>query len=165
MARACSFILLLVILFAFGCGESVEEKAMEKKIEESSGGKANVDLTEKGMNITGETEKGKYSFSSGESIEIPKEFPADVLVYRPSKAVMAMKMPEGHSVSLITTHDATEVKNAYQQQMKAKGWSEETSMNMNAQAVLMYKKEDRVVNIVIAKADDGTQVSVTVSTD
>lgn len=159
------FVVVVMMAFALGCGESVEEKAMEKQIEKETGGKTDVDLSEKGMKVTGETEKGKYAFSSGESVEIPKDFPTDVPIYSPSKAVMAMKMPEGHSVSLTTTKDVAEVAKSYQQEMKAKGWSEETSMNMGGQSVLMYKKENRVTTISIAQAKGGTQISLTVAAD
>jgi len=55
MARfyLCVFCL---ILLAAGCGETAEEKAMEKKIEEATGADAEVDLSKKGMTVTGETE-------------------------------------------------------------------------------------------------------------
>ncbi|MBW1850765.1 MAG: hypothetical protein JRJ15_04925 [Deltaproteobacteria bacterium] len=159
------FLIVLLVFFALGCGESVEERAMEKKIEEATGGEAEVNLSENGMKVTGETENGKFAFSTGESIEIPKDFPSDVLIYSPSTAVMAMKMPEGHIVSLTTTDDVKAVRKTYQQKMKAKGWSEETSMNMSGQSMLIYKKENRIASISIAQADDATQISVSVATD
>lgn len=159
------FLILLLALLALGCGESAEERAMEKKIEEATGGEADVNLSEDGMKVTGETENGKFAFSTGESIEIPKDFPSDVLIYSPSKAVMAMKAPEGHAVSLTTPDDVTEVKKTYQREMKAKGWSEETSINMSGQSMLIYKKENRMANISISQADNATQISVTLATD
>jgi len=164
MTRFC-FIVFLIILFAVGCGEKATEKAIEKKIEESTGSDAKVDLSDKGMKVSGETEKGNFSFTTGESVEIPEDFPADVFIYSPSKTMMAMKMPEGHSLSLSTENDVKKVTQTYQQEMKAKGWSEETSMNMGNQSVLMYKKENRVANIAIAEGDDNTQITVTVATE
>ncbi|MCP4622342.1 MAG: hypothetical protein GY850_02310 [bacterium] len=164
MAKTC-FFLFLLILFAVGCGESVEEKAMEKKIEAATGGEAEVDLSEQGVKITGETEQGKYAYSVGEAIEIPKDFPSDVFIYSPSKAVMAMKMPEGHSVSLTTSNDVAAVTKTYQQEMTAKGWTEATTMNMGGQTMLIYKKENRMANVSIAQADGATQISLTVATD
>lgn len=164
MTRFC-FVVCFIILFAVGCGEKAAEKAMEKKIEESTGTDAKVDLSDKGMKVSGETEKGKFSFTTGESVEIPEDFPSDILIYSPSKTMMAMKMPEGHSLSLSTENDVKKVTQTYQREMKAKGWSEETSMNMGNQSVLIYKKENRMANIAIAKGDADTQITITLATD
>ena len=157
------FCVFCLILLAAGCGETVEEKAMEKKIEEATGGDAEVDLSKKGMKVTGETEGGKYTFSTGESIEISKDFPADVLIYRPSKTISSMKIPEGYSVSLTTRYDMPKVTETYKREMKAKGWSEEASMNIGAQSMLAYKKDSRAANIMIAPMDDETRITVTVT--
>ncbi len=159
------FCLFCLILFAAGCGETGEEKAMENKIEEATGADAEVDLAKKGMKVTGETEGGKYTVSTGESTEIPEDFPTDVLIYRPSKAIAAMKIPEGYSVSLTTGNDVPTVTKTYNREMKASGWSEETSMNMGTQSIIVYEKESRVANIMIAPMDGETRITVTVTTD
>jgi hypothetical protein len=152
------------MVLATGCGERAEEKAIEKKIEEATGAKADVDLSKEGMKITGETKGGKYTVTTGGETEIPKDFPADVFIYRPSKAMMAMKIPEGYSIALTTSDSQSKVLSAYRQEMKAKGWSEEISMSMGAQSVLGYEKNDRAANITIVPSDKTLQINVTVTT-
>ncbi|MCK4605482.1 MAG: hypothetical protein KAU41_12470 [Deltaproteobacteria bacterium] len=158
------FCLFLSIVFLTGCGERAEEKAMEKKIEKETGAKADVDLSRKGMKITGETDRGKYTLITGEETEIPKDFPDDVFIYRPSKAVMAMKVPDGYSITLTTSDNRSKILSTYREEMNAKGWSEETSMIMGPQSVLVYKKNDRVANISIITSDKALQITVTVTT-
>jgi hypothetical protein len=158
------FCLFFSIVLLTGCGERAEEKAMENKIEKATGAKADVDLSKKGMKITGETDRGKYTVITGEETEIPKDFPDDVFIYRPSKAVMAMKIPEGYSITLTTSDNRSKVVSAYRQEMNAKGWSEETSMIMGPQSVLVYKKNDRVANISIITSDQELQINVAVIT-
>jgi len=150
-------------LLAVGCGKSAEEKAIEKQIEEQTGGKADVDLSKKSMKVAGETEGGKYTVTSGEGTEIPKGFPSDVFIYRPSKTIMAMEIPEGYSLALSTRDDSSKVQSAYTQEMKAKGWSEETSMKMASQSVLVYKKDERAANISIVPSGKEIQISLTVT--
>jgi len=154
---------LSLILLAFGCEKSAEEKAMEKQIEEKTGAEADVDLSKKRMKVAGETEGGKYTVTSGEGTEIPEGFPADVFIYRPSKTIMAMEIPEGYSVALTTRDDSSKVRSAYSQEMEARGWSEETSMNIKSQSVLVYKKDERAANISIVLSGKEIQISVTVT--
>ena len=137
---------------------------MEKKIEKTTGAKADVDLSKKGMKITAETERGKHTVTTGEETEIPKDFPDDVFIYRPSKAVMAMKIPEGYSITLTTSDNRSKVLSTYRQEMNAKGWSEETSIIMGPQSVLVYEKNDRVANISIITSDKALQINVAVTT-
>jgi hypothetical protein len=158
------FCVFFSIFLVTGCGERAEEKAMEKKIEKATGAKADVDLSNKGMKITGETEGGKYTVTTGEETEIPKDFPNDVFIYRPSKAIMAMKIPEGYSIALTTRDNRSKVLSAYRQEMKAKGWSEETYISMGPQSVLVYEKNDRAANISIVTSDKALQINVTVTT-
>lgn len=158
------FCVFFSIFLITGCGERAEEKAIEKKIEKATGAKADVDLSKKGMKITGETEGGKYTVTTGEETEIPKDFPDDVFIYRPSKAIMAMKIPEGYSIALTTRDDRSKVLSACRQEMKAKGWSEETYMSMGPQSVLVYEKNDRAANISIVTSDKALQINVTVIT-
>jgi len=146
-----------------GCGKSPEEKAIEKTVEKAIGGDAKVDLSNKGMNVSGRTKEGAFSISTGEEIEVPKDFPADVLVYRPSKVVTAANMPEGQSLALTTSDESTKVVEAYKREMVAQGWSEQTSLNMGAQSMLVYEKENRAANVTIAPTDGETQVTMMVT--
>lgn len=158
----CVFCLVLLVV---GCGREVQEAAIEKKIEAATGGEVEVDLSKGGMKITGETEEGEYSVTAGEETEIPENFPSDVFIYRPSEAVMVMKVPEGCSVTLTTQADMAEVVAAYKREMKAKGWSEEGSMNMGDHSMLMYGKDKRAATINIMPSDDAVQINLTVSTE
>ena len=158
------FCLFFSIVLLAGCGERAEEKAIENKIEKATGAKAEVDLSEKKMKITGETDRGTYTINTGEETEIPKDFPDDVFIYRPSKAVMAMKIPEGYSLTLTTDDDQSKVLSTYRKEMSAKGWSEETSVIMGPQSMIGYKKDDRAANISITTSDKALQINVAVIT-
>lgn len=157
--------LLCLVLIATGCSKTPEEKVIEKRIEEATGADAEVDLSRKGMKISGETEGGEFTVSTGEGTEIPKDFPADVFIYRPSKVMTAMKMPEGQSLALTTKDNGPKIAETYKREMTAKGWSEQASMNMGAQSVLVYEKKERAANITIAPMDGETQITVTVTTN
>jgi hypothetical protein len=159
-----SVCLVCVIILVAGCQKAAEEKAMEKQIERATGGDAEVDISRKGMKIEGKTKEGAYTVTTGESTEIPNDFPSDVLIYRSSKAVSAMKIPEGFSLALTTGDDVSKVTEVYKNGMKHKGWSEASAMRMGAQTMLVYEKGDRVSNIMIAPFEQETRISVTVTT-
>jgi len=162
MAKHIICLLCLILLIA-GCGKSPEEKVIEKRIEKSTGADAEVDLSKEGIKISGQTEEGAFSLSTGEGTEIPEDFPADVLIYRPSKLGSVMNMPEGQSIALTTSDDSTKVAETYKREMTAKGWSEQASMNMGAQSMLVYEKKERVAHITIAPMDGETQITVMVT--
>ncbi|MFP3870500.1 MAG: hypothetical protein ACLFVT_06430 [Syntrophobacteria bacterium] len=164
MAKFNLVALLCMVLLAVGCGQSAEERAMEEQIEKETAADTDVDVSKKGMKVTGETEGGEYTVTTGGKTEIPKNFPADVFIYRPSKAVMAMEIPEGHSIALTTQDDQSKVLSAYKREMTAKGWSEETSMNMGSQSVLVYEKNGRAANISVVPSEKEVQINVTVTT-
>lgn len=156
----CCFLLLLN-----GCGNSVEEKAVEKRIEKETGAKTDVDLSEKGVKITGESEGEKFSISSGESTQIPEGFPKDVLLYKPSEAVAAIAVSGGYSVTFSTPDDMAKVTSSYKEQMASEGWSEQASMNMGGQTILVYEKDGRGANVAIMSDEGKTQISVTLGSE
>ena len=161
---AKSYLILFCLIFiVVGCGKSAEEKAVEKQIEKATGGNAEVDLSKKGMEVTGETEKGNYKVSLGESTKVPEGFPADVFIYKPSRAMAAMMMPEGHSLSLATESDAEKVSEIYRKEMQAEGWTEKASIEMGDQLMLAYEKEGRIANIAIAPMESETRITLTVA--
>jgi hypothetical protein len=163
--RVLLFCLLCVAILVTACGEKAKEQAMEKEIEKATGSKADVDLSKKGMKVSGKTEEGEYKLETGEEAEIPEDFPDDVFIYTPSKAVMAMKIPQGHSVTLMTKDDITKVVDAYKHEMEAKGWTEEAYTEMDDKKMLTYRKDGRIAGISLGKSDKGLQIIVTTGTE
>jgi hypothetical protein len=151
----------LLLIFA-GCGGNTGERALERQIEQQTGSDADVDISGNNFNITGKTEDGAFSLSSGEGTEVPEGFPDDVLIYRPSSVESAMVMPEGLSLTLKTDDGDEEIGEAYKSEMIAKGWSEQASIDMGGQSMLAYKKGDRAANITIVPSDEGTQIHIIV---
>jgi outer membrane lipoprotein-sorting protein len=158
-------IIFCLLLLVSGCGGSADEEAVEKKIEDATGGEAEVDLSEGTVEVKGKTEEGEYAMTTGEETEIPDDFPGDVFIYKPSTAVMAMMVPEGHSLTLITKDDQTKVMEAYKTEMEKNGWAREGSMDMGGHMMLVYKKDGRMANVTVMKADGKTQINVTVGTE
>jgi len=155
--------LLCLVLLVVGCGQSADEKAIEKQIEKSTGSDATVDLSEKGMNISGKTEEGEFTVSTGNEVAIPKDFPEDIFIYHPSKTTMAMNVPEGYSLTLTTSDNKADVLSAYSREMTDKGWSQVTSMETGAGSMLVYEKGERSASISLAASDKELQISVTAS--
>jgi hypothetical protein len=148
-----------------GCGRRTNEEAIEKQIEQATGSDADVDISGDSYKIRGKTEDGEFSIASGEGTEIPKDFPDDVLIYRPSSVKMSMNGPEGQSLTLTSSDDSKKILETYKRDMTAKGWSEQASMNMGKQLMLSYKKGDRAANVTIMPSDDETQIMLIVGKD
>jgi hypothetical protein len=153
------------VLLLSGCGNHIGEKALEEQIEKETGSNADVNISEDSMNIRGKTENGAFSLSSGEGVEIPDNFPADILIYKPSELKSALETSNGQSLAFTTTDDVSEVIVAYKREMTDEGWTEETSMNIGQQSMLVYNKQDRVVQITVGPSDDRTQILLIISND
>ena len=150
------------MLVLAGCGKTPEQTAIENKIEGSAGVDTRVDLQKDEEAITGETEGGG-TVSSGEGAEIPKDFPADVFIYRPSKIMTAMDMPEGGVLGLTTADDVSAVAAAYKREMTARSWSEQSAVKNGERLMLVYEKEERIANITIGSMGGAAQIMVTVT--
>jgi len=154
--------LSFLILMLAGCGGSTDERALERQIEQQTGSDADVDISGDNINISGATEDGAFSLSSGEGTLVPEDFPDDVLIYRPSSVESAMVMPEGVSLTLKTNDEREKVEEAYKSEMADKGWSEQASIDMGTQSMLAYKKGERAANITIVPSDGMTQILIIV---
>ena len=165
MKRFC-LCLCCFLLFLSGCGNSVEEKVVEKKIEKETGAKTDVDLSDQGMKVTGTSEGQEFTVTSGDATEIPKDFPEDVPLYQPGKAIAAMEVPGGYSVTMTTPDTVDAVAASYKEQMTSHGWAEQATMNMGGQTVMVYGKgETRVTNIAVMPVEGETTITVTVASE
>jgi hypothetical protein len=156
---------LSVLVLMMGCGsrekaeEKVAEKIVEKAIAAQTGKKVDIDIDKESMQI--KTEDGEMTLTSGESAKIPDTFPKDIPIYKGFVLDMAMEVPDGHSLSFTTGDDMPEVAKWYVDEMASRGWTKEMSMNMGTQEMLVFKKGERGVNLVISPDNDQTRISLT----
>jgi len=155
---------VLLAVLIVGCGkasEKVAEFAMEKAIEKDGGGKAKVDLTQDGkMTIT--SDKGDVQIDASGAASVPEGFPEDVMVYA-GKITTAMKMPEGFMVTIETDDAVEKVVAAYNEAMKAKGWTQENSLALGEQTMLGYKKDARTTAVIVAINEQSKKTAIMIS--
>jgi len=156
--RRVGICVICCLVGVVGCGRRAEETAMEKLIEAQGGGKVEVDLGRESLNI--KTKDGSLAIASGKSAKIPSGFPSDVYIYKGATVDMAMQMPQGFSVVLGTKDDVSEVAETYEKKMTGEGWTQETSVDMGEQRMLMFKKGERVANATIGSEDGITHIAL-----
>jgi len=159
------FIIFTAIMVVFGCGEKIEEKAaekvMEKAIESNMGGNAEVDLKENSLRI--QTEEGEMTMTSGDSVKLPTDFPRDVFLYKGADLNTSMELPQGFNLMFQTKDDPSKVSEAYLTEMEEEGWSKEMSMDMGGSKMMVFKKDERMVNVTITSDEEVTQIALSVA--
>ena len=147
-----------------GCGKSNDEKHAEQVIENTTGHKANVELSDSGVQISGKTKDGQdFKVTTGTETKIPTDFPKDVYIYASSTPVTAMETPNGCSVVLNTPDSVQKVATAYKQEMVKNSWEQETYMDMGPQTIMSFKKNHTTAAIVVMQPDNGkTTITITI---
>ena len=158
------FIMFAAIMVIFSCGEKGEEKIaeeiMEKAIELDMGGNAEVDIKENSLRI--QTEEGEMTMTSGDSAKLPDDFPKDIFIYKGADLNTAMDFPGGINLMFQTKDDPSKVSEAYLDGMEEKGWAKEMSMDMGGRKMMVFKKDERMVNMAITSDEEVTQIRLTV---
>jgi hypothetical protein len=161
MRTLIAIVLAVGVAITVGCkkaSEELGEKMMEKALESQGGGKADVDVHE--GKVTIKTKEGQFEAVSGGGARIPAGFPQDVYVLTDAKIIMASKSPTGFHVMFETGDSQDKIVARYAEEMKARDWSEESSVTMGDGVMANYKKENRGVMVMVAKDDSGTKVQV-----
>ena len=173
-----------------GCGKKADEKLSEKLTEKllekslsKDGVKANVDISGDTMSFTTTDADGKQSnvkmdgdslvvegpdgvqtFRAGGAGEMPKDFPADVYVLSGADVVSSISTPGGANLSLKTGAPKAVVVAQYAAEMKAQGWTAETTMDMGETAMLSFAKDNRQASVIVQTEAGATSVNLTVGT-
>lgn len=167
LKRLSVFILMAAVVLLAGCGKRAEEKAAEKALEEAieakTGGKVEADISKEKIQI--KSEEGEMTIAEKGGAEIPEGFPADVPIYKDAKVLMSLKEKNSFVLSLESKDDVKQVVESYKSKMKAQNWDEKTVLNLGEGVMLQYVKDNRSVSITISKADEKTQISLTVSSE
>lgn len=154
---------VLSLVSAVGCGkkasESAAEKLAEKAIEAHSDGKAQVDLS--GGKMTVKTAEGTVTMDASGSASVPENFPKDVPVPSSTKVTAAVSTPDGVHLTLEGPADVAAAIKTFSDEMKAQGWTEETTANVGGQLMSSFKKGERVTAITAMATGDKSMITVT----
>jgi len=138
-----------------GCGKSAQEKAVEKNIEAATGKDADVSISQEGMKLSMQVDGGKVDLSSGDQAKLPSDFPKDIPLYSNAKLMVAMKTPNGFSLSFQTDDDPGKVIEEMKKNLTGKSWKEMQFMAMGPQKMAVFQKETRNVAITAAQDPNG----------
>lgn len=138
---------ILLVLGLSGCG-SISEKIGEKVGEEIAGSVVGGDVEVDGDDVTIKTEEGDVSIT-GDTGEIPENFPEDVPIYDDSTVDSATSMASGDTttfyVNLTMEDDVSTVYEWYKAEVADKGWTITSDVLMSGDGEsgqLVIEKED-----------------------
>jgi hypothetical protein len=137
--------------------EKTAEKIAEKALEKSTGGKADVDIKNKQVNV--QTNEG--SLQTGENVSLPADFPSDVYVIEGTiKAVILNNKPKGYTVSLETDQTVSDVKTAYEEKIAADGWATTGIMDFGGTVSIAGEKDNRTLSVIISASEGEEKTSI-----
>lgn len=163
-------VVILSGCWPFPSSEKIGQTIMEKAIESQIGGKVDVDADNGTMNVN--TKDG--SFSAGENVKIPDNFPKDIFVFSDAKISFAMSggaSEKSYSISYFTAATQEEAMNKYKEEMAKNGWQKENEADMGIQGkILNFKKGQLDAMVTMGTSEDEeskgkTQVGVITSED
>ena len=188
MKRTWIVLGLAACVAATGCGKKAEDKLSEKLTEKllekslsQDGVKAKVDISGDTMSFTttdadgkqanvkmdGDemvvtSEDGTTTFRAAGAGKMPADFPADVYVLAGADVVSSISTPGGVNLSLKSSSPKADVVAKYAAEMKAQGWTTETTMDMGETAMLSFEKGDRQASVIVQVEDGATSINLTV---
>ena len=188
MKRTWIVLGLAACVAAAGCGKKSEEKLSEKLTEKllekslsQDGVKAKVDISGDTMSFTTTDADGKQAnvkmdgdslvvegpdgvqtFRAGGAGEMPKDFPADVYVLSGAEVVSSISAPGGINLALKSTSSKADVVAKYSAEMKAQGWTTQSTMDMGETAMLSFEKGDRQASVIVQVEGGATSINLTV---
>lgn len=156
------FSIVSVFLLLPACSRRSVERAMERQIEQETGGSADVDIQSDGA-VKIETEEGTYNAGSNRLIE---DWPEDAPIYAGAEvqfsgAANSANGKPGAAAVLITTNPASDVLSFYKAELKAKGWTVTTTMESQGTTIIGATKGARAFSLMIGPSDAG-KTSITI---
>jgi hypothetical protein len=157
MKRNSLIALSVFSLFVLGCGEKTTVSTPT----------GDIKMTQKGDAITFEMkDKGEKTnvviSGNDKGVALPDKFPSDFPIMPGAIVKVAMTMGEDMNVQFSVKASQADTVKYYEENLKAKGWKIEASMNTGASSMMSAKKGNRecVLNLVTDKEGSIVQVMV-----
>ena len=152
-----TLILAVGVLTLSGCGKSLSDRVTEGIIEKSTGGNADVDVSNGSMNIDVEG----MNFQVGEDVKLPEDFPKDV--YLPeNKLLSAITNEKSYTITFEVADKAEDAYKDYQEKLKAESWKVISTGSYEKMFTLTAEKENRMLSLIV-NAPDGGKTTVSFS--
>ena len=150
--------LFVSFLIAGGCGKKEEGKV----IQQGDG----VTVTQNGDKVSVAGPEGSAEYQAGKNVELPQGFPADVPTYPGMQLEFAGKAGAMFTVNGKSADAISKVSEGLKTAIAKQGWSQVMSMDQSAAGgapgqMMSYSKSNRVLNVVLAANDQGTNISIT----
>jgi hypothetical protein len=163
-------VLAAVLALAPACqklAEKASEKIAEKALEQSSGGKAHIDLNSKNGSVKIDSTDGKTQTQYGEGSALPADWPAWLGQYPGSKVMMSNEQHETEKTSCtvtLNTKDAPEqVVKFFEDKAAAQGLKSQSKMTMPGNGTMeSFIKDDQVLSVtcITGSGQDGNTISL-----
>lgn len=135
---------------------------------DEKGQKVNVQMNQSGdsVNMTVQGKEGAMKIISGGAAKVPDDFPKDIPLYPDMQVNLGQAMAEQqmYHVEAHTKDPMEKVAAFCKEKITAQGWTEQTSMNQagdSPMTMLMYRKGERTLSIMLTKDEGGTGINVT----
>jgi len=154
-----SFIVLTVTAVLSGCtpkktvNEKIGEEIAEKMIEAQTGAK--VDVDSQGEKITINSGEGQVQYSAGGQVDLPENFPRELIMASDAKIIMASSSEGNSTVSFVTNEEPMVMKERYISGMTGLGWIKEMEVNISQATMISFKKDK--MNVAVNVGENNTK--------
>lgn len=153
-----------VVIIFNRSSEEAAESTLEKAIEKTTNGAADVDLDEGTVTIN--TNEGSFTATSGGNVELPDDFPSDI--YIPDGTITSVTSNTGadsFSVSLESNDSVSQLKQEFETELNNDGWTITLSLVIQGGASIGAEKGNRSLSVTINEDEDNTFVILGTSTN
>jgi hypothetical protein len=126
----------------------------------ASGGKMKMDVNERTFQVK---DKDGAEVRGSWNGQVPADFPKDVPVYKGAEVIASITGKDGHHLTLKSKAAVADIAAFYAKELEAQGWEQESSMNMQGNQILAYKKDERNTTVMVNEADDERMIVLGVS--
>lgn len=155
-------LLLIVPVVFVACNKSPEKKALEKYVEKGNGGTVKMDASQGKIQI--QDKEGKTTITTGGAVEIPADFPKDILIYPNAKVLSSATAGDMFNLLLESQETIEKIASTYKEKMKAEGWKQTATFTMGSNVTMAYEKDKRNATVAVGhseKGKTGIQLQVT----
>ena len=163
--RLTGIAVLLVVCVCAGCRKAANEM-MEGAIESQitrDGGKADVQIGDEAVSFKIQDEKGESKFAYGENTCAPGGFSERCAAVRENDCgfVHSQQQNEMFVIQAKSADSLDQIAAFYKQEAAKQGWEEQSSTEQGSNMkALSYKKEGRMLQVIVAVTDDGTTLNI-----